>query len=117
MLVVYEEKLYERQLTHILSRVININSVNTIKVMCNIAQDLFHNEKPSHAVYEFYPDVNIGRKIIQLPNNLIYYPLTTKTIDSVRIDLVDQDHNSLHHFNEKLTISLHIRRYEDEIRF
>lgn len=107
----FDKILYEEGKTHTSFNIININSVNTIKVMCNIAQGSFHNDKPSHAVYEFYPDVNIGRKIIQSPNNLIYYPLTTKTIDSIRVDLVDQDHNRLHHLNEKLTIILHIRRY------
>ena len=95
---------------HESSKIFNINSVNTIKVMCNIANGSFHNGKSSHAVYEFSPDVNIGRKIIEKPNNLIYYPLTTNIINSINITLLDQDYMPIYNLGEKVSIILHIKR-------
>ncbi|KAE9522582.1 hypothetical protein AGLY_017004 [Aphis glycines] len=50
-------------------------NVNSIKVMCNIAQGSFNNHMPSHSIYEFSPTENIGTKLIQTPTNLIYYKL------------------------------------------
>ena len=90
---------------------IDINPVNTIKVMCNIARGSFHNSKPSHSIYEFFPNQISGTKIVETPNNLIYYPLTTSIIDSINIDLVDQELRPLHDLNERVTIVLHIKRY------
>ena len=84
--------------------------MNTIKVMCNIAKGSFHNGMSSHAVYEFSPDVNIGRKLIEKPNNLIYYPLTTNIIDSINITLLDQDYIPIHNLGDKVSIILHIKR-------
>lgn len=103
---------YERSETDMESgKSIDINPVNTIKVMCNIARGSFHNSKPSHSIYEFFPNQISGTKIVETPNNLIYYPLTTSIIDSINIDLVDQELRPLHHLNERVTIVLHIKRY------
>lgn len=45
----------------------NINLVNTIKVVFYKAKVSFYNSKSSHTVYEFSPNVNIGIKLIEKP--------------------------------------------------
>ncbi|KAE9543755.1 hypothetical protein AGLY_002151 [Aphis glycines] len=65
----------------------NLNTINSIKVMCNIAQGSFNNHLQSHSIYEFYPSGRTGSK------------------------LVDLDHNPIDNFGEALTIVLHIKRY------
>ncbi|KAF0718011.1 Uncharacterized protein FWK35_00026475 [Aphis craccivora] len=48
---------------------------------------------------------------ILLPTNLIYHRLNKTNIDLTTIQLVDQDHNPINNFGEKLIIDLHIKRY------
>lgn len=89
----------------------NLNTINSIKVMCNIAHGSFNNHLQSHSIYEFFPSEKTGSKVIQSPPNLIYYKLNKTNIDSIAVQLVDQDHNPIDNFGETLTIVLHIKRY------
>jgi hypothetical protein len=90
-------------------RNININAVNSIKVLCNIANGSFNNGLQSHSIYEFFPHERSGTKIVESPTNLIYYKLNTDVINTINIDLVDQENNRIHNFNEKITVVLHVR--------
>ncbi|KAE9537600.1 hypothetical protein AGLY_006623 [Aphis glycines] len=89
----------------------NLNTINSIKVICNIAQGSFNNHLQSHSIYEFFPSGRTGSKVIQSPSNLIYYKLNKTNIDSITVQLVDQDHKPIDNFGETLTIVLHIKRY------
>ncbi|KAE9522017.1 hypothetical protein AGLY_017579 [Aphis glycines] len=89
----------------------NLNTINSIKVMCNIAQGSFNNHLQSHSIYEFFPSGRTGSKVIQSPPNLIYYKLNKTNIDSITVQLVDQDQKPIDNFGETLTIVLHIKRY------
>ncbi|KAE9523025.1 hypothetical protein AGLY_016656, partial [Aphis glycines] len=92
----FEKKNYEQYIDgHRSQKVSNLNIVNSIKVMCNIAQGSFNNHMSSHSIYEFSPSENIGSKLIQTPSNLIYYKLNKTNIESLTIQLVDQDHNPI----------------------
>ena len=90
-------------------KAVNLNTINSIKVMCNIAQGSFNNHLQSHSIYEFFPSGRTGTKVIQSPTNLIYYKLNKTNIDSITLQLVDQDHNPIDNFGEALTIVLHIK--------
>ena len=94
-----------------LEKAANLNTINSIKVMCNIAQGSFNNHLQSHSIYEFFSSERTGPKVIQTPPNLIYYKLNKTNIDSITVQLVDQDHNPIDNFGEALTIVLHIKRY------
>ncbi|KAE9525812.1 hypothetical protein AGLY_014038 [Aphis glycines] len=89
----------------------NLNTINSIKVLCNIAHGSFNNQLQSHSIYEFFPSGRTGSKVIQSPPNLIYYKLNKTNIDSITVQLVDQDHKPIDNFGETLTIVLHIKRY------
>jgi len=89
---------------------ININAVNSIKVLCNVANGSFDNGLQSHSIYEFFPHERSGAKIVESPNNLIYYKLNTEVLSTININLVDQENNIIHNFDEKVTVVLHIRR-------
>ena len=92
-------------------KAVNLNTINSIKVMCNIAHGSFSNHLQSHSIYEFFPSERTGSKVIQSPSNLIYYKLNKTNIDSITVQLVDQDHNLIDNFGETLTIVLHIKRH------
>ncbi|KAE9522393.1 hypothetical protein AGLY_017224 [Aphis glycines] len=53
----FEKKNYEHYIDgHRSQKVSNLNIVNSIKVMCNIAQGSFNNHMSSHSIYEFSPN-------------------------------------------------------------
>jgi len=80
--------------------------------MCNIAHGSFDNRLQSHSIYEFFPSGRTGSKVVQSPPNLIYYRLNKTDINSITIQLVDQNNNPIDNFNETLTVVLHIKRHE-----
>jgi len=89
---------------------INLNTINSIKVMCNIAHGSFNNQLQSHSIYEFFPSGRTGSNVIQSPLNLIYYSLNRTDINSITIQLVDQNNNPVDNLDETLTVVLHIKR-------
>jgi len=108
----FEKREYKPEYeTHRSEKAVNLSTINSIKVMCNIAQGSFNNHLQSHSIYEFFPSERTGSKVIQTPSNLIYYKLNKTNIDSITVQLVDQDHNFIDNFGEALTIVLHIKRY------
>lgn len=82
----FSKKMLKKDINHFSDKVININSVNSIKVLCSIANGSFCNDVQSHSIYEFFLIVTVGSKIVESPRNLIYYPLTTTSIDSITIE-------------------------------
>lgn len=87
---------------------VNINNVNVIRIECNIASGSYLNGKPSHTIHEFYPSSPPGYKIIEVPKNIIYFPVTKRTLDSVTISLVDQNDNIINFNGEEITVRFHI---------
>lgn len=90
---------------------VNINTVNSIRVECNIITGSYMNNKPVHSIHEFSPDVSPGYKINEVPKNIIYLPVNGNTISSVIIKLVDQHGNLIDFRKEEITIRLHLRPY------
>jgi len=89
---------------------VNLNTINSIKVMCNIAHGSFNNQLQSHSIYEFFPSGRTGTKVVQSPLNLIYYRLNKTDINSITVQLVDQNNNPIDNLDEALTVVLHIKR-------
>ena len=92
-------------------KAVNLNTINSIKVMCNIAHGSFNNQLQSHSIHEFFPSGKTGTKVVQSPVNLIYYRLNKTDINSITVQLVDQNNNPIDNFNETLTVVLHIKRH------
>ncbi|KAL4083780.1 hypothetical protein QTP88_029096 [Uroleucon formosanum] len=95
----FEKRVYKPYFETLrLEKAVNLNTINSIKVMCNIARGAFSNHLQSHSIYEFFPSERTGSKVIQSPPNLIYYKLNKTDIDSITVQLVDQDHNPIDNF-------------------
>ena len=95
---------------HISDHVVDILRVNTIQIECNIVHGSYSNNDSSHVVHHFFPNVAPGFKIIETPQNVIYMPLNTNTIDNITLKIVDQDGNLVNFRQEVVTIRLHLRR-------
>lgn len=88
---------------------VNINQVNSIRVECSITTGSYMNDKPVHTIHEFAPDVLPGYKINEVPKNIIYLPVNTKSISSIIINLVDQDGKLIDFREETITLRLHLK--------
>lgn len=88
---------------------VNIIQVETLRIECNIITGSYSNGKPTHTLYEFFPDVSPGYKIVEVPRNLIYLPVTVRVIDNIEIKICDQNNNLVNLRGEKTNIRLHLR--------
>lgn len=89
---------------------VKISQVNVIKVECNIIGGSYSNGKPGHTLHEFYPSVGSGYKIVEVPKNVIYLPLTTRSIRNINVRIVDQDNNLVDFRGENITLRIHIKK-------
>lgn len=87
-----------------------ISKVNVVRINCNIAQSSYLNGKPTHTIHEFFPNAPPGYRIIEVPNNVIYHSINTRRIDSIHLELIDQDDNILDFRGETITIRLHLKQ-------
>lgn len=88
----------------------NILKVNVIRVQCNIITGSYFNNQASHTIHEFSPKVPPGYKIIEVPQNVIYFPITVKSIQRIDLTLVDQHSQLINFRGETITIRLHIKK-------
>ena len=89
---------------------VQISKTNVIKFECNIVTGAYSNSNPEHTLHEFYPNVEAGYKIIEVPNNVIYLPVTTRTIRDISVRIVDQDHRLIDFRGETISLRLHIKK-------
>ncbi len=96
---------------HLSENIIDITKINCVLVNVDIISGGYVNGIKRQSIYSFDPhQVSPGYKIIEKPNpTLIYYPLNTNYIDSVRVWLTDQNMKLVDLRGEKVTVNLCIR--------
>ncbi len=90
--------------------IVNILNVNTILVHCDVIGSSRINGVAAPVIYNFFPDVSPGEKIVFQPKHLIYMPLTMSVIPSMTCWLTDQDHRRIDLRGEELTLTFHVRK-------
>lgn len=90
--------------------IVKISGVNVIKIECNIVEGAYSNSNPMHTLHEFYPSVPIGYKIVEVPQNVIYLPITVRSIQNISIRIVDQNNNLIDFRSEMVTLRVHIKK-------
>lgn len=106
----FKNKVYTANTIHESDNLINIMKVNCIKVECNLISGSFTDGDLSQTIHEFYHSVPVGYKIIEVPRHLVFYPLNTSSISSVKIAIRDQDGCLLNLRGELITVRLQIKR-------
>lgn len=96
--------------THISPLPADILKINVIRIECDIVAGSYLNSKPSHTIHEFSPRVPPGYKIIEVPQNVIYFPVTVKNIHALNLSVIDQNNNFINFRGETITIRLHIKK-------
>ena len=88
---------------------VSILKVNALRVECSITSGAYINGRQVHTIHEFFPAVPPGYKIIEVPSQVIYLPVTVKSIDHLELRIVDQDGQVVNFREEIVTIRLHIK--------
>lgn len=95
--------------SHESDQLVNVTDVNMICVECNIATGSYVNGSIAHTIFAFSPTVPPGYKMVLSPRTIIYNRLNTRTIDRLRINIVDQDGRPIDFGDEVVTVRLHIK--------
>ena len=94
---------------HASEKLVNIMSVNSILVHCNIIHSSYMRGQQAPVVYNFFPNAVPGQNILEAPHSLIYLAVTVDVISSLSVWLMGQDGEYLDLRGEKLTIRFHLR--------
>lgn len=89
---------------------VSIISTTVIRIECDIVSGSFVNGKPSHIIHEFVPNVPPGYRIIEVPRNLIYFPVNQDTISSINVRILDSDNQLVNLRGEDIQIYFHLKK-------
>lgn len=106
----FGKRILSAENTYFSTEPVRIFKVNTILIDCNIALGSFLNGKPVHIIHQFFPTVPFGYKIVETPSNILYFPISTKSINNITIRVLDQDGDIVNFNGEIITIRLHLRK-------
>ena len=104
----FDEKIYKVG-RHESEHLVNILRVNSIFVHCDVITLSRKNGVASPIIYNFFPNVSPGEKIVSRPKTLIYLPLSLNVISQMTAWLADQNGALLDLRGEELTITFHMR--------
>ena len=90
-------------------KIVDIMNISSLRVTSDIIGSSYANGTTGNVIYSFFPNVGPGYKIIEVPHNLIYLPVTLSTISSMETKLTDQNGNLLNLRGEELSIRFHLR--------
>ena len=86
----FNKKIYKAG-RHESENLVNILSVNSILVHCDVIDASRLNGIEAPLIYSFFPDVAPGDRIVCTPLHLIYIPLTMNIISHMTCWLTDQN--------------------------
>ena len=86
--------------------IVKILSVNSVLVNCSIVGNSYLNTSQFPVLYSFFPNVKPGYKVVQDPVNVVYLPVNSNQIGSIRIWLTDQNGDLLDFRGETITCRL-----------
>lgn len=90
---------------------VNIISVSTIRIECNIITGSYYNDVSSHTLYEFAPTADPGFQINIEPHSPIHLPLgNLRYIDNISLNIVDQNSIPVNFRGEEIVVRLLLRR-------
>lgn len=105
----FTPRVLEANMLHESDRPVAILKVNALRVECNITGGAYINERRVHTIHEFFPAVPPGYKIVEVPSNPIYLPVTVTSIRHLQLRIVDQRGHVVNFRGEEITIRVHIK--------
>lgn len=106
----FNKRILKASKVHISDKLVNIQSVNNIRIECDLITGSFHNGKSTHTIYEFNPTADPGCKINEQPKHLIYLPVIKRSLNEVNISIVDQNGYLVNFRGEEITCRIHLKK-------
>ena len=92
---------------HASESLVNIMSVKSILVHCNIIHSSYMRDTQAPVAYNFFRNAAPRQNILEAPHNLIYLPVTVDVISALSVWLTDQHGELMDLRGEELTIRFH----------
>ena len=105
----FKQEIFNGVGRHASENPVNIMSVNSILVHCNIIHSSYMRGTLAPVAYNFFPNAAPGQNILEPPHNLIYLPVTVDVISTLSVWLTDEQGELLDLRGEELTIRFHLR--------
>lgn len=106
----FPPKILEPNKWHDSIHPINILPVSVIRIECDLVQSSFTNGVPTHIIHEFVLNIPPGNQLLEIPKNIIYFPVKKKEITSISIKIVDLQGNLINFRKEHIQLSLHLQK-------
>jgi hypothetical protein len=65
---------------------------------------------------EFFPRMSSWYKIVEVPREVIYLPVNTRTVDNLNVRVTDQNGDLINFNSEELIVRLHLKRINNGAR-
>lgn len=104
----FSQRVLEPNKSHKSDRPVSIQTVNLIRIECNLVTGSYLNGRLSHVLYEIYPNVPPGYKIYEIVKNPIYLSINTKRIEKIVLSFKDQNDRPINFRGESVNIKLHL---------
>ena len=106
----FDSKEYAyRKEPYISEKIVNILSVNSILVHCDMISGSMVDGVKSPVIFNYSPNVMPGSKIVGDPVKPIYLPVSKDVINELNIWVSDQDNRLLDLQGEKIVLTFHMR--------
>lgn len=106
----FESKIFKANIMNLSRSPINILSTTIIRIECDIISGSFVNGEPSHIIHEFVPNVPPGYRIIEVPRNVIYFPVNQNNISSINVRIFDANNQLINLRGEEIQFYLHLKK-------
>lgn len=106
----FSKRVFNASEKHQSDLLVNIQSINSIRVDCDLTTGSYHNGVCTHTIYEFSPTVAPGYRILEQPKHLIHLPIVRHRLNELNLSIVDQDRNFVDFRGEQITCRIHIKR-------
>lgn len=103
----FKKRGYVQNVKHESEQIVDIMSVNQIKVTCDIVTNSYNNSKLDQSLHTFPILVPPAYKISETPRNSIYLPVNTDEISSITCRIEDQNGN-LVNFSDEITLNIYL---------
>jgi hypothetical protein len=107
----FSKKMINANRTAVSDLPVEIFSINTIKICCNLVQsNIEDTTRNVNTLYDFPLDCSkIGAKIIKEPNPICYFTINTDCIYELVITITDQNNKLIDFRGETLSLTLDFR--------
>lgn len=83
---------------------------SVIRIECDLIYGSYCNGLPTHIIHEFVSKTAADNQYIEIPQNVIYFPVNKNNITSITIKVLDQFGYRINFKEQYIEIRLHLRK-------